>query len=138
MPGKREYAVGRAYEFVLMKILRERGFYVVRTPASGRGTSSQKLPDLTAIRRRDGGSEVLLIEVKHFSRPRDVYLEKQRFQQLMKLAEELGARALLCVHFSPSTSIKCLDLKDYDWETPGYYVFDKRSFEERGVDAASL
>jgi Holliday junction resolvase len=81
---------------------------------------------------------VLLIEVKHFSKRRDVYLEKERFAQLMKLAEELGARALLCVHFSPSTHVRCLELKDYDWETPGFYVYDKWSFEKRGVDAASL
>jgi Holliday junction resolvase len=128
--GGSEYAVGKAYEYKLMRILMEKGYYVVRGPASGRRATRIFYPDVLAVKK----GSVLLVEVKHRGDARAVTISKRKYNMLKWASEVTGGRALVCVHYTTLGGFRCLDVDGYDRETPGGYVYYYVSFEQRGFD----
>ena len=79
MPNK-SYEKGRRIEYIIKKKLEERGFLVVRSPAS-KGAF-----DLIAV--APGGERILLVSCKA-----DGYVPPSELKRLLEVAEKYGAEA---------------------------------------------
>lgn len=84
-------AKGTRAENELADMLWERGFAVVRGPASGGGTKRRFQPDLVAV--KDG--KVLVIEVKSRSGSGPLYIEAEQVVGLAEFARRAGGLALI-------------------------------------------
>jgi len=96
MPGREAYEKGKMFERQLGKILLNHGFFVIRSPASGRRTKKFIYPDLVAIRK----GKVLLFEVKMRKKRETVYIEKRKYDNLKFAAILSGGIPYLAVYVS--------------------------------------
>lgn len=128
MPGRREYYKGKRYEIKLMQKLKKLGYFVMRSPGSGRGTRKIWYPDVVAIRKE----RVVFIEVKERGDNRDIHLPKQQYRQYRYIQDLAGAEFYLCVFYQSIREFRCLGIDRFDYETYRYYVYKFRSFVEKG------
>ncbi len=128
MPGRREYYKGKRYEIKLMQKLKKLGYFVMRSPGSGRGSRRIWYPDIVAIRL----GRPVFIEVKERGNNRDIHLPKIKYRQYKYIQHLAGADFYLCVFYKAIGEFRCLELDRYDYETDRYYVYKFRSFVEKG------
>ncbi|GBF08812.1 Holliday junction resolvase [Aeropyrum pernix] len=83
---------GVGYERELAKILWDRGWAVIRGPASGGGSRSRVQPDLVAVR----GGVVLVFEIKK-ARGETVYLDPGQVLGLLEWARRAGGDAWIAL-----------------------------------------
>jgi len=83
-----------ALERYVVSRLREKGFAVVRAPASG---SKRKDPIPDVIAMKDG--VILLIEVKSKQTEGTIYVRKEQALGIMEFARKSGGELFLCVRF---------------------------------------
>jgi Holliday junction resolvase len=112
---------GFTHERELARRLWKEGFAVVRAPASGAKTKRVIYPDITAIYKRT----VLVIEVKVFSKPRDVYIEERKIRRLVEFADRAGGKALVAIKFIGSGEWRLVDVKGLELTPSGYYRIPK-------------
>ena len=79
----------------LVKLLWQKGFAVMRAPASG-SASKRPLPDLIAGSRKR--CLQLVIEVKT-TRSKTLYIENESVSQLVEFAQTFGCEAFLAIKF---------------------------------------
>lgn len=132
--GVRIYRVGKSYEYMLMYKLKKCGYFVMRGPGSGRGHRGLYAPDVVAVKK----GRVLFIEVKYLEDGRPVYLEKEKFNKLKYIVNLAGAIPLICVFYKDIGDFRCLESNNYDRTTNEYYVYNRRSFIERGKKVEDL
>ncbi len=81
-------------ERYILSRLREKGFAVIRAPASG-SKRKDSIPDIVAL--KDG--HILLIEVKSKDEEGTIYIRKEQAEGLMEFARKSGGDLFLCVRF---------------------------------------
>lgn len=113
---------GFAHERELARRLWKEGFAVVRAPASGAKTKRVIYPDITAIYKRT----VLVIEVKVFSKPRDVYIEGRKIRRLVEFAERAGGKSLIAIKFIGSGEWRLVDVRGLELTPSGYYRIPRK------------
>jgi len=113
---KKGFVKGFMYEWRLVRLLRERGYFAVRVPKSGRYPYSF---DVIAIK----SGRIFFIEVKMRSKPEDLRLDKGAVGGLLKVAEIAGATPLIALYSKSIGKWLVRDARDYDKETPKLYVY---------------
>ncbi len=77
----------------LAQILWEKGWAVIRGPASGGGVRKRFQPDLVAI--KDG--IILVFEIKTLSAPRPIYIDKRKFENIVEWSGRAGGKPVIAV-----------------------------------------
>lgn len=90
MPGKRR---GIAAERELAQILWEKGWAVIRGPASGAGVRKRFQPDLIAVKNR----VILVFEVKTAGESKPIYIEKRKVDNLKEWSRRAGGEPIIAV-----------------------------------------
>lgn len=99
------YSKGACYERELMKLLKEKGYAVIRVAGSGRARMEQ--PDLLA----SNGSKILGIECKYSGSDYKT-INKEEVNSLFKFCKCFACTACLAFRF-PRTEWKFIKLNDY-------------------------
>jgi len=94
--GYVRYVKGKKAELQLAKLLRGLGFFVMRSPASGRRVRRFIYPDLIAIKK----GRVLMFEVKLRKHRDTIHLSLRKVSNLVKAAEIAGGEAFIAVYVS--------------------------------------
>ena len=116
----------------LVNRLERLGFAVLRAPASGSGTKSDR-PDMVAGRR---GFYVAL-EVKTTSR-RVLYIRGESIDQLVRFSKKFGAEPYLAVKFKRSGYGWLLLKPDHVERVGGNYKVTLREASRRGIPLEAL
>jgi Holliday junction resolvase len=132
--SKTQYAIGRRYEYLLMRIFKRRGFYVIRAPASGKGSRSFFYPDIIALNHE----RKILVECKFSDVDQDIYLSKDRVRKLRWIADKILAETYVCVYFTSIGGFRCLRLSDFSRETEKNYIYSFKKFSEDGLDPEKI
>jgi len=125
----KSYQKGKKYELKLFWRLAKLGWYVVRAPASGSGSSSIIYPDLIAYR----SGKIIGIEVKARSDDRDIQLSKDRFRKLVWIEQTFGIKMYLCVHYKFVGDFKCIEISSVSEETNSAIVYRREDIVSKGV-----
>jgi len=128
------YFKGKRYELKLLWRLIKLGWFTIRAPASGGGSSKLIYPDLVAY--KDG--KIIGIEVKVRLDGRDVYLPIERFRKLKWLEETFGILMYVCAYFKESEDCRCLALLEPSYQTKRYAVYKVEDFEKKGLTPDKL
>ena len=106
----RAYVKGRRAEYQLIRILQERGWAVIRAPASGRRSGLRPggpaYPDIVAVK----SGRTLVLEVKYRSRMDTVYLHERQVRILRQWAERSGGEAYVAVKLAGWKDFKIIPL----------------------------
>lgn len=130
----KSYQKGKRYELKLFWRLAKIGWYVIRAPASGGGSSSIIYPDLLAYRN----GRIIGIEVKVRMDNRDVEISKDRFRKLMWIQQTFGIKMYLCVYYGFIHDFRCVELdKNYE-ETSTRIVYRRETVVSRGLTPEAL
>ena len=119
---------GRYFEHLLFWRFAKSGWYVIRAPGSGAGSSHLFYPDFICIKK----GKILVVELKARLDNRDLYIEKERYNKLLWIAGKTGGKALVCIYYKGLRDFRCLELENYDYTTNRYYVYKRSSFYKRG------
>lgn len=90
MSAKRK---GFSHERDLARRLWSYGLAVIRAPASGSKVKHLVYPDLVALYK----GKILVIEVKTTSKPRSIYIEKDKVSRLLEFARRASGEAYIAV-----------------------------------------
>jgi len=91
VPGNRRR--GFQAERELVKKLWDRGFAVIRAPASGSGARRIFYPDIVAIYH----GKVFIIEVKYRSSGNPIYISRDKINKLLNFAKRANAQILIAI-----------------------------------------
>jgi len=132
--NKEPYFKGKRYEIKLLWRLIKLGWFTVRAPASGGGSSKLIYPDLVAYKE----GKIIGIEVKVRLDGRDVYIPKERFQKLKWLEDTFGIKMYVCAYYKEDADCKCLELSKPSYRTARYFVYKAEDFEKNGLTPDKL
>ncbi|AWR99785.1 Holliday junction resolvase Hjc [Metallosphaera hakonensis] len=121
---------GSSVERYVLSLLRDRGFAVIRSPASG-SKRKDPAPDLVALKN----GVILLIEVKSRRKTGHIYITKEQVAGILEFSRKSGGELFLAVkHPKLLKFIRFQELKKTDG---GNYVVTEDAIE-RGVDVDGL
>jgi len=122
------YRVGVEYEILLAHRLLRMGFFVVRSPASGRGCKRLFYPDLVAIK----SGIIYLVEVRYRGDDRHILLDAKKYAKYMHATRITGGKPVLCVFYAGIGDFRCLDMREYDNRTNLHYIYYREKIYTRG------
>ena len=128
MKRSSSYEKGRRYEYKLMEELKKRGFFVIRSPASGRRSKRFFYPDIVAIRKK----RILIVESKMYSDKRGLYIPKNQWKKLKWIQNITGGEAYVSVYYKDIAEFILVHIDTYDKKTERYYVWSRKSVIEKG------
>ncbi len=108
---------GFAHERDLVHKLWEKGFAVVRSPASGAKTRRYAVPDIVAIRQ----GVVLVFEVKTIHNERPVYIPKHQVDKLLEFTKRAGGRPYIAVKIIGVTGWRFIPIGELEETRGGNY-----------------
>jgi len=117
---------GVAYEYILLRKLRSKGFVALRVPKSGRYPYSF---DLLAIKN----GKVYMIEVKRRMDADRVYVETERVHGVLAQASKAAAVPVLAVNTGDGRGFVFKRLDEWERATERFYVYDLRD-AKRGLE----
>lgn len=100
-------------------MLRDRGFAVIRAPASG-SKRKDPIPDIIALKH----GIILLIEVKSRKEPDKVYIEKWQAEGILDFARKSGGEVFLAIKFP--RFLKFVKFENLRKTEAGNYVADEQ------------
>jgi len=127
-PRKRK---GTSVELSLFKKLRDKGFAVTRTPASG-SKRKDPIPDIIAMKK----GVIILIELKSRSREGKVYVSKEQAEGAKVFADKSGGYLFLGIK-TPSM-LKFLHFSKLRSTKGGNYVADEYTVDKEGLSFEDL
>lgn len=107
----------------ILSLLRDRGFAVIRAPASG-SKRKDPIPDIIALKH----GIILLIEVKSRKEPGKVYIEKWQAEGIYEFAKKSGGELFLAVKFP--RLLKFVKFEKLRKTDAGNYVVDEDVIEQ--------
>ena len=129
MKRSSSYEKGRRYEYKLMEELKKRGFFVIRSPASGRKSIRFFYPDVIAIKDR----RILIIESKMYSDRRALYVPSNQWRKLKWISEVTGGEGYISIYYKDIGEFLLVPLDSFDRKSDRYYIWDRKSIIERGL-----
>jgi len=122
------YIRGRRYEYKLMSILKKNGFFVMRSPASGRKSVRYYYPDIVAIKQ----GRIIIFEVKMIGDKRALYLPRRQYRKLEWIRRVTGAECYISVYYKDKGKFLFVDLNSYERKSNRYYIWSRRYITEKG------
>lgn len=110
----------------ILSILREKGFAVIRAPASG-SKRKDPIPDIIALKH----GIILLIEVKSRKERGKVYIDRWQAEGILEFAKKSGGELFLAVKFP--RFLKFVKFESLRKTDSGNYVADEEVIDE-GMD----
>ena len=132
--GYSPYRKGKYYEYRLAQELKKEGFFVVRSPASGRRGQKLIYPDIIAIYR----GKACLIECKMLGDKRNVSISRSQFERMLKMKKESGCPFFLFIYYKDIGEWRGLPVEAFDWETASFVVFSRHSIIKKGITPHEL
>ncbi|ABP96066.1 MULTISPECIES: Holliday junction resolvase Hjc [Metallosphaera] len=123
-------ARGSNVERYILSLLRDRGFAVIRSPASG-SKRKDPAPDIVALKM----GVILLIEVKSRKREGHVYITREQADGIMEFSRRSGGELFLAVK-NPKM-LKFIRFQDLKRTDGGNYVATQEVIE-KGIDIDGL
>jgi len=120
--------IGSECEYILWRMLSEKGYFCMRVRGSGRGYSATIYPDLLAIKK----GRVLMFEVKYRTDKQSVTISERRFKGYKMIAERAGAEFYIAAYYVPIGEFRFLRLDEYDNISKGWVYYRFLSFLHRG------
>ncbi len=114
---------GTSVEHYILSSLRDRGFAVVRAPASG-SKRKDPIPDIIAMKN----GVILLIEVKSRREKNKVYVTKSQAEGIISFSKKSGGELFLAVKFPKF--LKFLPFNNLRITESGNYVADEEVIEK--------
>ncbi|MCY0849963.1 Holliday junction resolvase Hjc [Sulfuracidifex metallicus] len=122
---------GTSAELFLFKKLRDKGFAVTRSPASG-SKRKDPIPDIIALKK----GIILLIELKSRSKDGKIYVSKEQAEGAMVFADKSGG--FLFLGIKTPTTFRFLDFSKLRQTKGGNYVADEKTLESEGLSFDDL
>jgi len=123
------YDKGKRFEYRILWKLTKYGWFAVRAPASGKGSSKLFYPDIIAYRR----GKLIGIEAKMRLDGRDVLIDIDKFNKLSWLSKNFGFDIYVCAVFDKAGQIMCLKIDNYTYKTDKCVVYKRFDFEKKGL-----
>ncbi|MQL55158.1 Holliday junction resolvase Hjc [Acidianus ambivalens] len=114
---------GTSVEHYILSSLRDKGFAVVRAPASG-SKRKDPIPDIIAMKN----GVILLIEVKSRKEKNKVYVPRSQAEGIINFAKKSGGELFLAVKFPKF--LKFIPFSKLRITESGNYVADEEVIEE--------
>ncbi len=108
---------GFAHERDLVRKLWEKGFAVIRAPASGAKARRYAVPDIVAIRQ----GVVLAFEVKTIHDERPVYIPKHQVDKLLEFTKRAGGKPYIAVKIIGVTGWRFIPVEELEETRGGNY-----------------
>ncbi|AEB94466.1 Holliday junction resolvase Hjc [Metallosphaera cuprina] len=121
---------GSNVERYILSLLRENGFAVIRSPASG-SKRKDPAPDLIALK----GGVILLIEVKSRKDRKNVYVTKEQMEGILEFSRRSGGELFLAI--KEPKILKFVPVKEIRRTEGGNYVVSEEVIE-RGLKLDEL
>jgi len=123
-------ARGSAVERYIVSKLRDKGFAVLRAPASG-SKRKDNVPDIIALK----SGVILLIEVKSRRSNNKVYISKEQVEGIKEFTRKAGGELFIAIKINKLLKfVRAQDLRETEG---GNYVVDTKAIE-KGIDMDDL
>ncbi|MCY0858984.1 MAG: Holliday junction resolvase Hjc [Sulfolobaceae archaeon] len=113
---------GASVERRLVSRLRERGFAVIRAPASG-SKRKDSIPDIVAMK----SGVILAIEVKSRNGGKKIYIRKEQLDGIKDFSKRAGAEPFIAVKLGENREVLFVNLSEVKQTSSGNYVLDMES-----------
>ncbi len=113
--------LGFAHERDLLLRFWEKGFAVIRAPASGSKTRRFAVPDVVAIHK----GVVYAFEVKTTHEKKTIYIPKHQVEKLREFIRRAGGKGFIAVKIIGVTGWRFIDINDLGTSKGGNYKVDE-------------
>lgn len=117
---------GVSIERRIVSKLRNKGFAVIRAPASG-SKRKDSIPDIVAMK----SGVILTIEVKSRREGNKIYLRREQIEGIWDFSKKAGAEPFVAVKVGDEREIYFVKLSSLNQTPGGNYVLDVNNVEDK-------